>query len=142
MPTQPPSPRHRPPSRTIFLASIVELVAPFRRTMLDCDRCGRLAQWESASFTRKRPQVRYLYRPPIFQRLPRQHSKNRNTVLTSLRPSQSTCDAGPPCLPARRNVLLCDALRLEHRSLHLSPVPARLALGESPYRNKGPGKGH
>ena len=27
MPTQPPSPRHRPPSRTIFLASVVESVA-------------------------------------------------------------------------------------------------------------------
>ena len=42
---------------------------------------GRLAQWQSASFTRKRPQVRYLYRPPSFQGLAR-HRSNPTTLTT------------------------------------------------------------
>ena len=29
------------------------------------EKVGRLAQWESASLTRKRPLVRYQYRPPL-----------------------------------------------------------------------------
>src|SRR5262245_20675916 len=39
-------------------------IAPLRNPVLDSPSRGRLAQWQSASFTRKRPQVRYLYRPP------------------------------------------------------------------------------
>ena len=128
-------------SRTIFLASIVRLVCSLSPDHVDCDRCGRLAQWRALpshgrghrfdtciarNFQRLRDStLKPQHRPHVSA--PQPVDMRRRPPC--LRPGETCC-----CVTARSDLNIVPSI--------LSPVPARLALGESPYRNKGPGKGH